>query len=115
MGRSLCLAVPLLPGLLSDAAAQTQAQRAYLEMAATVYTAYVTCPGGLSPDPTETVAALGLAQDIDPADVAPSGRYHALFQSIVLRLAADMKGKAAPEACAMLAARYPKLIPLRTR
>lgn len=97
-------------GLASGAPAQTGEQRAYLEMAATVYTAYVTCPGGLSPDPTEAVAVLGVSQGIDPADVAPGGRHHALFQSMVLRLAADMKGKAPPEACALLASRYPKLI-----
>ena len=90
--------------------AQTDEQRAYLAMAATIYTAHVVCPGGLDPDPTTTVAMLGVAGGVEPDDVAPGGRFHALFQEQVLALAHEIKGKPPAASCATLAEKYPKWI-----
>ena len=113
-GLALAMTVSaiLIPRVASG---ETEAERAYLTMAATIYTAYLTCPGGLDPDPTETVAALGQSYGVEPRDVAPEGRLHPTFRSIIVGLAQETKGQAPADACALLVSRYPRWIKPATR
>jgi hypothetical protein len=104
----------LLVTAATAARAQTPEQRELLTMSTTVYTAALTCPGGLDPDPTTTVAALLSANGIEPGDVAQGGRHFPIIRQIVVDLAEEMRGKAPGAACALLRDRYPRWIRPRT-